>query len=107
VLTVAIFSESCKETLTALCEEGLEAVLDRKAGAAVRAFTLAVLGLVLAAAAKGVVHSRAAEANRTAVFNFVNDTINQNLSGDGTIALPYQTGSGMGLSDLGSAAHKQ
>jgi hypothetical protein len=85
----------------------LEAILDRKAGAAVRVFNLAVLGFVLAAASKGIVHSRAAEASRTAVFNFVNDAINQNLSGDGTIALPYQTRSGMGLSDLASAAHKQ
>ena len=58
-----------------LCEEVRDEVLIRKAGAEVRAFTLVLLGLVLRAAASGVVHSSAAEVSRTLVFSFVNESI--------------------------------
>jgi hypothetical protein len=55
--------------------EDEEEALDREAGPEARAFTRVVLGLVLVAAASGVVQSRAAEASKTVVDIFENDNI--------------------------------
>jgi hypothetical protein len=55
------------------CKEALDEAPGRDAVTAVRAFPLAVLILVLVAAVRGAVQSRAAEANKTVVLIFISD----------------------------------